>query len=220
MTADEVGRLLSLISHEVRAPVGVMRGYLRLLEQQDAGLSEAHRQAVAAGLKAGDRATSLLAQISALARLYRGELTLSRRHLPLEPLLRSTIHEVPLPPAPIVTLHVGDTAPVALMADEELIRTAMAGLTSAVVRALAHDARVFLIAREEHRNDERGVAITIGAIEPVDTPYADGPLDLARGGLGLELPMAAFIVAAHGGGVEERREHERLAGVVVWLPVV
>ena len=220
MHSDHVGRLLSLISHEVRAPLGVMRGYMRLLEQQGTELSPQHRHAVSAALKAGERATEILAQVSALARLHRGEVRLSLAHVRLEPLLREAVHAVVMPAEPVVTIHVGDTPDVALMADADLIRAAFAGLTAAVVRAQAVDNRVFLLAREETRDGERGVTTTITAMEAVSATHVDGPLELLRGGLGLELPIAAYVVDAHRGQVVERRDQERFVGVVVWLPIV
>lgn len=216
---DELGRLLSLISHEIRAPLGVMRGYLRLIEQQGADLSEPHRHAVAAALKAGERATELLAQVSTLARLCRGEAAPATRAIPLEPVLREAMHRVVLPREPIITLHVEDTPAVSVVADDELLRGAIAGLTSAVVRAQALDARVFVHARLSDRSRRPGVQITIGTTESEYGTRGDGPLDLSRGGLGLELPLAACIVTAHQGEVQERHERGRFAGVVVWLPL-
>lgn len=219
MTHEELGRLLSLISHEVRAPLGVMRGYMRLLDQHG-NLIEQHQQAVANAMKASDRATEILNQLSALAKLHRGEVTLSLEQTPLEPLLRGSVEAVIVPHDPVITLHVGDTPDVMLMADRDLLRGAIAGLTTAVVRAQAVDNRVFLLAREEPRDGERGIMLTITAMEALSATHQDRPLDLLRGGLGLELPIAAFIIDAHRGELWERRDDARFVGVVVWLPIV
>ena len=219
MHSDDVGKLLSLISHEVRAPLGVMRGYLRLLDQH-AALSDPHRQAVASAMKAGDRATEILNQVSALAKLQRGEIALSLGHTELEPLLRSAAAAVPLPDDPAVTVHVKDTPKVMVMADAALLRSAVTGLITAVVRAQAMDARVYLLTREEPREDERGVIVTITAMEALRATHHDGPLNIGRGGLGLELPISAFIVDAHRGEIAERSEENRFVGVVLWLPIV
>lgn len=216
---SDVGQLLSLISHEVRAPLGVVRGYLLLLHQST-DVADQHRQAIAASLRATDRAADLLNQLSALARLHRGEVTLSLRHTPLEPLLRAAIQLVVPSTDPVVTLHVGETPDVTLMADEPLLRNAISGLTSAVVRAQSSDTRVFLLAREEPHGGERGVTVTITAMQALTASHTDRQLDLMRGGLGLELPIAEFIIDAHRGHVLERRDDKRFVGVVVWLPIV
>lgn len=219
MRSADVGQLLSLISHEVRAPLGVMRGYMRLLEQNGDGLSDQQRHAVGAALKAGERAAEVLNQVSALGRLQRHEITLSLAHKQLTPLLRDAVQHVIMPGEPVVTVHVGDVPDVTVMADADLLRGAIAGLTTAVVRAQAADTRVYLLGREEPRDGERGIVLTITAMEPLTATHADGPLDIARGGLGLELPIATFLIDAHRGQVLERREQNRFVGVVVWLPI-
>ena len=195
-----------------------MRGYMRLLDQQADRLSEHHRQAVAASLKAGERATEVLNQLSTLARLHHDNAPLSLRRTSLEPLLRSAVHSVAMPAAPLVTVHVGDTPEVAVMADEPLLRDAIAALTSAVVRAQAVDNRVYLLAREESRDAEQGVIVTITAMEAISGTHEDCAVDLLRGGLGLDLPIASFIIDAHRGEVLERRAQNRLTGYLLWLP--
>lgn len=191
---------------------------MRLLEQQTDNLSDRQRQAVAASLKAGDRATEVLNQLSTLARLHRGDAPLSLARTPLEPVLRSAVQGVTMPPAPMVTVHVGDTPDVALMADGALLRDAIAALTGAVVRAQASDNRVYLLAREEPRDNEPGVIVTITAMEAISGTHEDRALDLLRGGLGLDLPIASCIIDAHRGDVVERRAQNRLTGYVLWLP--
>jgi len=218
MNHEQPGQLLSLISHEVRAPLGVMRGYLRLLEQQGHDLSEPHRHAVMAALKASDRAADILAQVSALARLQRNEAAAALKPTPIEPLLRAAVHAVAMPPEPIVTVHVGTTPAVTIAADGELLRVAIAGLTSAVVRAQAADCRVFLLTKSETRDDRPGVTLTIATTETESATAHDVPLDIMRGGLGLDLPIAAFVIAAHHGLVFERHEGDRFAGITVWVP--
>ena len=215
MTSEDLGRLLQLISHEVRAPLGVMRGYLRLLEQQGTELSDVHRHAVAAAFKASEKATDLLAQVSVLARLHRGESTIHRKLIPLEPLLRAAVHAVAMPPEPLVTIHIECPQHSAVNADEEYLRLALTGLTCAVVRAQAVDGRVFLRAQQEEVEGHRALLVSITAKD--DPSYRDHPLDTSRGGLGVDLPIASYLVEAHGGRVLERRDGDRFVGVVVWL---
>lgn len=217
MNHEQLGRLLSLISHEVRAPLGVMRGYMRLLEQSH-DLPETHRHAVTAALKASDRAADILGQVSALARLQRDEVAAALKPTALEPLLRAAVHAVSMPPEPIVTVHVGETTALSITADEQLLRIALAGLTSAVVRAQATDCRVFLLARPETRAGRPGVMLTITPTESESASAHEVPLDITRGGLGLDLPIAAFIIAAHDGLVFERHEDNRFVGIIAWVP--
>jgi signal transduction histidine kinase len=212
-----LSRLLSLISHEVRGPLGVVRGYLKLIEQQSASLSDLHRQAVTATLKATDRATDLLGQVSTLARLYRGEVTPVFSPVPLDRLVREAVDGLALPPEPRITVDVGATPPVSVRGDEALLRGALTSLVTAVARAQPADARIHLVTRVEEEG-ARDLTLTITAMEPISTAHQDTSLDLSRGGLGIELPIAAFIIDAHNGRLRERRDNGRFAGVVVWLP--
>jgi signal transduction histidine kinase len=199
-----------------------MRGYLRLLEQQGTELSEPHQHAVTAALRASARATDLLTQVSTLARFYRGEVSLNRRPVALEPLLRAAMHAVALPPEPIVTLHVIDIPPCTVLADDELLRSAVAHVTTAVVRAQAMDARVILQAAAAEREGADGIAITISSSSNPDGAAgatSQQVFDIMRGGLGIDLPIAAFLIAAHGGVLHERRQADRFAGATLWLPL-
>jgi two-component system sensor histidine kinase ArlS len=219
VSSEELGRLLSLVSHEVRAPLGVIRGYMRLLQQQGTEISESHRQAIAASMRAADRAAEILSQLSALARLHRREVMLTLKPAPLDPLLRAAVHEVVMPPEPLITIHVDDTPAVQVMADEAMARSAIAGFMTAVVRAQASDNRVHVRAREVADGNRPGISVSIVATDATNDTHEEQPLDILRGGLGLDLPLAAFILDAHGGNVREQRIDNRLNGFELWLPL-
>jgi two-component system, sporulation sensor kinase B len=204
---NDLGSLLSLISHEVRNPLGVTRGYMRLLEQQAGTMSESQRQAVAASLRATDRANDILNQMSALARFYRGEVTLARQ--------RTTV--APLPSDPLVTTHVVDTPELEITADPEMLQSAISLLTTAVIRGQPADTRVNLRAHAQSREHSDGVSIEIMCVHNGDGASAHD-LDVTRGGLGLDLPIATCIARAHGGDIREHRLGKRLVGIVLWLP--
>jgi signal transduction histidine kinase len=216
MDSEELGRVLSLISHEIRAPLGVMRGYMRLLEQQ--GLTPPQQQVVNAAAKAGDRATEILDQLSTLATLHRGETPLIRDVVPLEPLLRHATTLVRVPPARNVSFHISDVADVVLRADRDRLASAFATLVQALVQAEPGDARIFLTARLVSDGTARRVFVSIATREARTPAEDERPLDVLRGGLGLELPIAAFIVVAHHGTIAERRDANRFVGATIVLP--
>ena len=218
-TGLEIARLLSLISHEIRGPLGVVRGYLRLLEQQGSALSDTHLQAVAAALKASDRVTELLGQVSTLARLERDAGGLNLTPVPLLQLLEPAQRAVSLSRAPRMTLERDDSADVAVRADAPLLRAALTALMAALIRAQTTDEDVHLLTRERDEDGRRGIALTISVMPPGDEAPIEEPLDVSRGGLGLDLPLATVVVGAHGGTIREHRSRGRLLGVVVWLPV-
>lgn len=214
----ELGQMLSLLSHELRSPLGVVRGYLRLLNQHQGELSDTHQQAVAAALKASDRCVDLLAQASALAQMWRQETPIARQPITIADLLQplvATVRKTDGQPLPVV---VDAAIAVSISGDRVLLQTAISSLASAVHRAQPDEVTVAIAARIELVGGKDGVAITIAPRgQPVDEA-SDMPLDLRRGGLGLDLPMAATIIAAHGGTAAERRSRDGRMAVVVWLP--
>lgn len=222
MDSTDVGRLLSLISHEVRGPLGVMRGYLRLLEQRGPELSEQQQHAVTAALRAGERAAELLAQVSLLARVFRAEQALDFHPTTLADLILAVTSSVELPEDPPVTVEVAPVPTMTLTVDAALLRVALTPLVSALARAQPSQATLRITARTQHRHDTAGIVIDIeiaNLTEAMDVAgVSENPLDLTRGGLGLDLPLAAALIAAHGGDVMERRRGNRTVAVVVWLP--
>ena len=58
--------------------------------------------------------------------------------------------------------------------------------------------------------------LTIGAAETEDGSSSDaGPLDEARGGMGLALPLSRAIITAHGGTVQEQADSAGVTFTVV-----
>ena len=215
----ELGQMLSLLSHELRSPLGVVRGYLRLLNQHQGELSDTHRQAVAAALKASDRCVDLLVQASALAQMWRQEAAIARQPLTIADLLQplaATVRKTDGQPLP---LEVDAAIAVSISGDLALLQTAISSLASAVHRAQPDEVTLSIAARLEPSDEQDGVAIAMVPRGQSTDKASETPLDLRRGGLGLDLPMAAAIVAAHGGTIGERRSHEGRMAVVVWLPL-
>lgn len=214
---DDLPRLLSLLSHELRSPLGVVRGYLRLLEQMDDTLSDRHRHAVDCALRASDRAAYLLDQASLLAQLRRHEIVLDFKSVALEAVVAAAADAVLLPSDPVVRVEVGTLGPRCVSADEALLSRALTTLISAVVRAQPRDTIVRITGQPQTKDGANGVDVSISSPERAST-LREGPLDSTRGGLGLDLPIAESLAAAHRGQLRELRDGDRLAGVIVWLP--
>lgn len=217
MDADHSARVLSLLSHELRGPLGVIRGYLRLLEHTGAALSDQQRQAVAAALKATDRAADLLTQTSMLAHLDRGETPFDFNPVALKDLLAAAVEGVRSAEDPAVRLDVGNVPSALIAADESLLSGALTSLLCAVVRAQARETTLRVTAVPQAREGGDGIAVTIAA-DPLRETLTERAIDLTRSGLGLDLPIAQRLIAAHRGDLRELRNGERCAGVVVWLP--
>src|SRR5690554_5463999 len=89
-------RLLTLVAHELRSPLTVSSGYLKMLQSDRLGpLTEAQQKAVAASLRASDQLMSLASDLSFLARLHRGEAALARTLLTASELIGAAIEQCP-----------------------------------------------------------------------------------------------------------------------------
>ncbi|HXG89897.1 MAG TPA: histidine kinase dimerization/phospho-acceptor domain-containing protein [Vicinamibacterales bacterium] len=216
MDSEDFPRVLSLLSHELRGPLGVMRGYLRLLDQGAARLSEHQQLAISKALTASDRAAELLTQASTLAQMAREQTPLDLSTSRIGEILSAAIERVTLPPEPVLTLGIDGDTTTSVRADQTLLAAALASLITAVVRAQPVNGEIRLsVARAA--GDGNGITLSMTALGP-SAVTSTTALDLKRGGLGLDLPIAAMLVGAHGGTVEELREDANYAGVVVWLP--
>src|SRR4029453_8726997 len=111
--------------------------------------------------------------------------------LPLADTVRKTDGQ-PLP------VDVGPAITVSILGDRALLQTALSSLVSAVHRAQPDELTVALTSRPESHGGRDGVGIQIAALGQSMDEASEIPLDLRRGGLGLDLPMAAAILDAHG----------------------
>ena len=216
MEQDRAADILSLLSHELRGPLGVIRGYLRLLEQASPALTDAQQRAVAAALKASDRTAELLTQTSLLANVQRGTVVLARRTVALADVLTNAVAEASRTSGKGLTFEPRDLPPARIDVDPAVLSNALANLMTAVVRARPSDPAIAVTAARDVRDGTAGVATRVA---PPETTQADPhAVDITRGGHGLDLPIACALIAAQGGSLHELREGSRFAGVVVWLP--
>ena len=216
----ELGQVLSLLSHELRSPLGVVRGYLRLLNQHQGELSDTHQQAVTAALKASDRCVDLLMQASALAQMWRQETAIAQQPIAIADLLRPLADTVRQTDGQLLPVDVSPALAVSIPGDRALLLMALSSLVSAVHRAQPDEVTITITSRLESRAGREGVAIQIAPRGQSMDEASEIPLDLRRGGLGLDLPMAAAILDAHSGTIAERRSREGRMAVVVWVPVL
>lgn len=213
MDPEAVSRLLSLTSHELRSPLGVIRGYLKWLEQQGPALPDQHRHVVGAMSRASDRLADLLAELSALADLQRRETPVAHEPVALGEFVADVVAAF-VAQSRTTTLRAADIVDVTFPGDRALLQAAMISLTTAIGLAQPRESELVITSRLESPGQLRLL---------VSPPHGmhDGhqvPLNVSRGGLGLRLAMAAEIVSAHGGQISEHHTDGRLYAMVVSLP--
>jgi len=204
--------LLSLASHELRGPTGVVRGYLRLLEQ-DATLGERPRRVMVEMTRATDRLAALLDELSELAHLKDGRLKLTFKRTSLRSVLNQAVQAVELPDHFETDLDVVAPADVRVRLDEARLRMVFCTLIATLARAQS-GAPSFDLRLAKGRSGAQVVVqprtLGRGTVE-------ERPVDFSRGGTGLQLPIAEAVVHAHGGRLRERWLAGKFAGFTVKL---
>jgi len=210
MSADDTR--LALLSHELRAPAGVIAGYLKLLAREPA-LTERQQTIIASALAAGDKIHTLLQELIDLLQLEAGELKCERRPVPLQVLVADlAVAAAAWPETP--SLHLGAVPNVVLQADRPRLTAALSALARAAARPLGQAATVRI---NGALDESAGLRLVLSSAEDLpDVPPV--PLDESRSGLGLALPLACAVVSAHGGAVTEQRTPTGAVAFTVVLP--
>jgi len=206
--------LLSLASHELRGPAGVVRGYLKMLEQ-DGSLPERSRKAVLRATEGASRIVSLLDEISELSQFKQGGIRLSLRSVSLRSVLAQAVQAVAIPEID-VTLDVIAPMDVRVRVEEARMRFVFERLIVALARA--QNGAVTLELKLVAPRTPKAAPQVVVAIRSLGRGSAsERPLDLSRGGMGLSLALADAVITAHGGRLRERWVGDRWMGFDVRL---
>jgi signal transduction histidine kinase len=214
---DEEPRVLSLLSHELRGPIGVVRGYLRLLVQSSSELSDHSRETVAAALRAADRLADVLDEASLLTHLRMGKISLDPKKAPVTSIVEAAIQTAALPGG--VRAELEPLPPLHLDADARHLSKALATLFTLVARSHPHSRVVHIGTVTAQIGGKPALRLHVRPQTLLEAEMVEADLNIGRGGYGLAVPIAAAIVEGHGGVVRELSDGERSAGVVVTLPV-
>jgi signal transduction histidine kinase len=239
MSSDDRTDLLTHIAHELRTPLSVALGYTKILAAGRYGpLNEKQTQAVAATERCCEQIGELADQLSLLGKLERGELTLRRGPVALDPLLAALAaqHE-PLADHP-VRVEQAPGAVLTVHADGPHLRRTLASLLAAVVRTAPDDSTILLATRAASASAAASsapldaaaasrsrapitssspaaiigiaVAAQLDALLDADEQTLD-PLNDYEGGMGLGLALARQMTTAFGGRVGSLRTNGAIA---------
>jgi signal transduction histidine kinase len=202
--------VLSLTSHELRGPLGVARGYLRLLVQ-GGELDARATKAVQEATKATDRMADLLDELSGYARWARGDARLMRGPVPLADVVVRALAATHLPSSPPVAATVDVPSDIEVQADREQLALACAHLVSALARAQVEDTELIVRGRVA----ESRVELRISPRAELDAGGDDTDPTLERAGLGLGVALAELLIRLHGATLRERHFGRVWAGYVI-----
>jgi signal transduction histidine kinase len=196
--------LLSLAVHELRTPVSVVGGYLRMLLSDAGGpLTERQRHMLDEAEKSCKRLGTFIAQLSDIGKLDDGQASLAHRPFDLFALVDEVAAEVQESRDRGVVLEVRGDAEAPITGDATRLKNAVDAVLRAILREKNGPCTVVAERRREMRDGEHSAVIVIAEDHSVRTAYASAPgnFDEKRGGLGLALPLARRVIERHGGRI-------------------
>jgi signal transduction histidine kinase len=218
-------RLLSLSVHELRTPISVVAGYLRMVLKDPSGtLDGQYRHFLEEGAKSCERLAALVAEMSDLAALESGKTVFKRAPFDLRPVLVDAI--AALPKVPDRTVEVELTTgegPAVIEGDSPRLKTALAAILHGLRREVVSTDRLIVRERTGEYSNKAASWIALAEAEHIDS-VSNAALDSLttfdewRGGCGLSLAVARRIIGGHGGVVWSLTDGPKTSAVVV-LPL-
>lgn len=213
----EISDILHVLAHELRTPVGIAHGYVRLLLEDRLPQEAERRRALEQLQKALSRLTTLSQESSALANWYEradGQPRPVGARVLLETVARADF-ESP------VTVDISQVADQAMIVSDD--RRALEQALLSLVRSTARELRGRVCAVTS-RNGNGHLDVLIGPDDQL-AALTRGPADgeagaiaIDRGGVGLSLVHATVVVGAHGGSCWTTKGSRQTLGVR--LPLV
>ncbi|MGH2607362.1 MAG: ATP-binding protein [Anaerolineales bacterium] len=199
---------ISVISHELRTPVALIKGYVGTLRREDAQWDPATvRHSLSVIEEEADRLAALIDDLLDASRLQAGGLTLNRSEVDLAALARGLVERFRTQsPSHRFEADLPDDFPV-VIGDEARLTQVLTNLLSNAVKYSPHGGTVTIqgIVRPEEvmvcvRDEGPGIA-PADAGRVFDRFYRSGEVSRKTQGAGLGLYLARAVVEAHGGRI-------------------
>jgi hypothetical protein len=193
----DINDVLHVLAHELRTPVGIAHGYVRLLLEERLTEESDRRRALEQMQKALGRLSDLSHESTALAAWYEQD-----HSRPQAVAARALIEQVAETnydsPVTVDTLHVPEGIMVKTP-DPQSLGRALTGIVRATARELrGTTCDVVASVVDGTFQVLAGPEEMLGGLDAGPTAPDAGPLALERGGLGLALVHAAIVLDAHG----------------------
>ena len=226
---DQFPRTMSLAVHELRTPVTVVCGYLRMvLKEQGGPLTDKQRKMLQEAERSCERISALVSEMSELGKLESQEIAVARQDIDFARLIidvASNMHE-----GEDRGVHLDMRVPnrtVMVTGDRARLSTAIASLLHSALRERGEPGVVVAecaVLESRALDDPAWAVLAVGDADTVRTLIADArqtppPFDEWRGGLGLALPVARRVLEALGGSVWSAAGDRPRAGSALRLPL-
>jgi signal transduction histidine kinase len=216
-----LGKLLSLGSHELRSPLSAVAGYIRMLLQERAGpVSDDQRRLLQEADKSCGRLSSLLAEMSDLAKLEAGTAPFNTSTVQLSAVLSEAVRALPPSAEREPGVRLPDAVAGQVQGDAVRLTAAFTAIFHALLRELVTARELAVRTRPHERDGTPSIHIAVGEPSVVDDLVQLDPsrlvaLDEWRGGTGFALPRARRIIDAHGGRLLSPPESKAAALVIL-----
>ncbi len=211
-------RLMGLAVHELRTPITVAAGYIRMVTREKVGpISDQQRKLLEEAEKACGRLSALVAEMSDLSSLETGTAPINKASMDLAATLKEAAGGLgELPDREVVVEVQGADSPVAIKGDGTRLRSALGSLLGALRRELVESDR--LIVRLGHQSST--CTIWIAGADQIENVAKADPSKLSlfdewRGGSGLSLAIARRVINQHDGALFGAPGNEKASAVVV-----
>src|SRR5688572_22281835 len=224
MTAEQpvLSKALSLATHDLRTPLTVVMGYVRMLRNGQAGpLTEKQEKLLEEASRSCARMSALIDEMSEFGKLESGAIALARQSFDVATLLvelASGMHEGRDRGVRLETR--GCDQPIIVTGDRVRIGKALSALMHAALRERGEPGAIIA----ECSVEKDWVVLTVS--EPSLAPsLRDGPrltppfADEWWGGTGFSRPLARWIIEAHGGALWSAGEMQLRGSVGIRLPL-
>jgi signal transduction histidine kinase len=219
-------RAMSLAVHELRTPVTVVAGYLRMVLREQAGpLTEKQRKMLEEADRSCSRINALVSEMSELGKLESQQIARGSADINLAALAAELASNMQEGEDRNVRLDVrGADRPLPVAGDRTRLGAALSALMHAALRERAEPGVIVVECGTVADATGTWAVIAIGD-EQVTRSLMDAaratppPFDEWRGGLGLALPIGRRVIEAHGGALWSLPGDVPRAGSALRLPL-
>jgi signal transduction histidine kinase len=216
LAAEPLPRLLSLAVHELRTPVTVVAGYLRMLLREQGGpISDKQRKMLEEAERSCSRLGALVEEMSELGKLESGTAPLAQHEVDIAALLRELASGMHEGEDRGVRLELrGTDRPLVVTGDRTRLAAALNSLMHAALRERGEPG-VIVAQCSTVTNAGRTYAQVAFAEESLLAALTTNGTDSLgfdeyRGGTGLRLPLARRVIEGHGGALWSAATNQEL----------
>ncbi|MBF0501016.1 MAG: PAS domain-containing sensor histidine kinase [Candidatus Riflebacteria bacterium] len=223
-------RFVSLVSHEFRTPLTVIKNSQQMLEAYDDRLPQERRKKYLDSIDRSVRTmTLLLDNVMLMNRAESDRLPFQPHLAQLDALCRSMLDLTnDMHPNRIIRLNLSDGADGIFLLDEHLVNHILSNLLSNAVKYSPQETEVVLsvgVRNYEKRTIEiivrdQGIGIPRNEMERVFEPFVRGSNSGTKTGTGLGLSIVKHSVERHGGKLTVESEEGKGSTFTVHIPAV